>query len=247
MKKVELRADDLFYDKYKRFHAMMHAKHGEPTSYDHAAVIFESGEFMYIHAGVPPELRRPILYNKQEIGIRIVGTTDQACMQRYKFRTPKGDEIPYAHINEHGMYDLLVDEDTGVAVGVKYIGIADHEASHTHERVRKAIPQTLRTWARAYISGPGEAPVGSPITIYPMRQIEKAHRTHVMGLIAASKAWCQMTDNLPKLHGKSDPVSYFDLRLSNDFEEIGPELRKQLAWFGVVNQREPVVYECLMI
>lgn len=240
MKVVTFNHEHQLYDRFKRFYISLHGYKHEPH-----AVLFDTGEFIYCKSNAPPDKRKEILYNGKGTGVHIVGTTDPKTMARYKFKTPDGDDVPYTHLNMRGMIDLLVDEDTGVAVGIGYVRDPD-EAYALDKQARKYIPLSLRNEARAYISGPGEPPVGSPITFYPPTVWEPAFRKHVMGLVSAARAWAQLNEQ-QVLRGKVTPVSYADVRLRQDFSELSDELRKQLAQAGVENTRTAVTVPHLLI
>lgn len=234
MKAIKFDRDQQKYDALKRFYIPLHGPDYSPN-----AVVFDTGEFAYLSSNAPPEQRKAICYNREPIGVRIVGTTDQEAMSRYKFKTPNGEEIKHAWLNWKGMYDLLLDECTGRAVGIQHIGLSNSELRRMYDQQRLMIPHTLRARARAYISGPGEAPVGSPITYYPPSIITKEKREHVISLVAASKAWCAFKEiEFPK--GKDMPVSWSNPYLDDSFERMPESLRMQLVRSGLVNGREEV-------
>ena len=249
MKRVDINHNDLDYDEYKRFHVKLHSGRGDGTKYDFAAVLFENHEFMWLRCNARPEYRRPVRYKQQELGIEIVGSTDDSCLQRYKFKTPDGDAIPITYLNRRGMIDMLVDEDTGVAVSIAYSGIAASGQKH-REQNERFIPHPLRSHAQVYISGPGEPPVSkAPITIYPTRQVDKAHRAHVQGLVAASKVWFAMQgdDIKHKVFHTDKTVDVFDPALSVDFGELEPDIRQRLVHFGTHTPHEEIVLPYLTV
>lgn len=235
MKEVTFNRKEQLYDRFKRFYIPLHGYGHSPD-----AVLFDTGEFIYCASNAPPDKRRDIWYDGASLGVRIVGTTDFETMSRYKFKTPDGEEIKYAWLNDKGMHDLLLDEDTGVAVGIKYIADFNGELSRVNKESRKMIPLGLRQVARAYISGPGEPPVGAPITYYPPSVITKEKREHGMSLVAASKAWCALKEIEHPRH-KIASTPWSNELLDNSFDQIPELLRQQLAFGGLVNGRDEVI------
>lgn len=235
MNKVDIKHDDVRYDRYKRFHVPVDQlyEHGGES----AGVLFESGEFVYKLTNAQPNRRVQLYACGQKLGLRIVALGDKDA-ERYTFRNPDGDKLPITYLNRKGMQDLLVDEERGVAVG---INCNNNPVGLTlwNEKLKQLIPGMHHGYARVYIAGSKQHPIGHPVSFYPTQKPDKARRDHAMGLISASKAWlAYMHANEPEFQepGKptfsQQPVSIMDKILDADFADLHISTRMTLAKHG---------------
>jgi hypothetical protein len=250
------------WDRYRRFH----------TIGSHGSVKFETGEMIFTHSVFKPDSRCGTRDNVAGASLRIVGTNDRDCPPLYfHAETLSTDEaradlaklnqkaedmsgaVPKAWLNGSGRQMLLVDSETGRAIGMGPNGA--HKAwAHTPDWIKKGV--NYYQSAVVYIPGNNKNAIGSNVALFiPYKRTTEQRRAEAE-LVGACKAWDTIAGGntkevAPKYYEYSRlkngmggypycrpyPVNYLHGESAPDFPDLRPEQIVQIARHGIETPR----------
>lgn len=156
------------WDKYRAFYI------GLDGSYRHNALFiqFDTGELICTRGAPEPDQRH--VY--KHLNLEIFGTQDDTSRV---FKTPEGETIRPAWLDDRGHQILLLDHDTRQAVRLNY----------SYDIAMPPIPARFRGTAHAYFMGPDCPPIGRPVQVNRPAKLTPEQKEHLADLRAACKAW----------------------------------------------------------
>lgn len=173
------------WDEFKEFHNNV-TPYSTYNSYKTPFVLFESGEFIITSNYFSPSKRKQY----QTLNLSLFMSRDmswRSWLKPIKFTTPDGDEVKRSWLEVGGSQTLVHDHDSQrtVRLGSKW---TDSSKSNS------LIPLRFRSVAYMYCAGKGEPPIGrSQVAIRQPDPLNKDERKHVHDLVAACKAWYDLS------------------------------------------------------
>lgn len=258
------------WDRYQRFH----------TLGSHGSIQFETGEMIFTHNVFKPDSRCGTRDNVAGASLRIVGTNDADCPPLYiTAESLSTDEaradltklnqtadnlsgpVPKAWLNGAGMQILLIDSETGRAIGMR--GTKQHKAwAHAPSWINPGIGYGKQ--AIVYVPGNGRNAIGSGVDMFmPYKRTIEQRRAEAE-LVGACKAWVEIAgSNLHSIaptygmysrldngmsgyrYRRAYVIKYLQGESAPEFSDLRPEQIAQIALHGIDTPRLTVTVSAL--